>query len=94
MENLLAIGSFVRARPRWLFSALQQIELSPPLVKTSRPYPQLSRQVRDTFTRPHALDPVALKLPGISLPFHFVVLFTAKCARLTCLSSRVQSNLA
>jgi hypothetical protein len=40
-ENLLAVGPFVRARLCRLFSALQQIEFSSPLVKAPRPYPQL-----------------------------------------------------
>ena len=51
-----------------LREALQQVELSLPPVKASRPDPQLSGRVRHTFTRPHALDRVAPKLPGISLP--------------------------
>jgi hypothetical protein len=32
----------VRARPSRLFSGLHEIELSPPLVETSWPYPELA----------------------------------------------------
>lgn len=81
----------MRARPRRFFSALQLIELSPPLVKASRPYPELLGQFRDTLTGPHPLYSYALKLPGVSFPLHLAVPFPAKCALPNCLTSRVQS---
>lgn|GEM_PF-4387374 len=81
----------MRARPRRFFSALQLIELSPPLVKASRPYPELLGQFRDTLTGPHPLYSYALKLPGVSFPLHLAVPFPAKCALSNCLTSRVHS---
>ena len=83
----------MRARPRRFFSALQLIELSAPLVKASRLYPEFLGQFRDTLTGPHPLYGHALKLPGVSFPFHLAVPFPAKCALPNCLTSRVHSML-
>ena len=89
--GLLTVGQFVRVRPSRLFSRLYQIEFSPPFVETPPGYPQFLRQVADVLAAFHALYCHPLKLPGVSLPFHFAAPFPAKCALPLCLSSRVQS---
>ena len=92
LVGLFAVGRFVRAGSSRLFSRLHQVEFRPPLVEASRGDPQLSRQRSDVLAVPHALHGHPLKLPGVSLPFHFAVPFPAKCAHLNCLTSRVQST--
>jgi hypothetical protein len=93
LMDLLTVGRRVRAGPRRIFSRLDRLEFSAPLVKASPGHPQLLRQLADVFAGPQEFDGHPLKLLRVSLPLHFAAPFPAKCAHPYCLISRVQSIL-